>query len=67
MNGLEAAKELRLKYGHQFKIFLLTGNVMMRNTEEENLDGILTKPCSKTELQACLVGLMKNFTNKADK
>ena len=58
LNGLEAAKELRQKYGQAFQIYLLTGNVTISLTELDEIgiiDGILTKPCSKFDLKRCLV------------
>ena len=56
MNGIDAAKELRKRYGKDVKIFLLTGNVMANNGSdiEEIFDGVLFKPCSKKELAALL-------------
>jgi len=57
MSGLEAAKELRSRYGHTFKVFVLTGNVMIKNCPEiaTVTDGVLTKPCTKKELlEICL-------------
>ena len=56
MNGVQAAQELRKRYGHEVKIFLLTGNVMAKNEQniEEIFDGVLFKPCSKQELGSLL-------------
>ena len=59
MDGLSAAKDLRKRYGKKVKIFLLTGNVTMRDAEglEDIVDGVLTKPCSKENLRKCLEGI----------
>ena len=52
VNGLEAARELRKRYGYEFKIFVLTANVTVvdLNGVNEVIDGLLTKPCSKKDL-----------------
>ena len=59
LDGLQAAKMLRSKYGDQFKIFLLSANDMARTCDcvVENFDGFLTKPCSKFDLKQCLQSL----------
>ena len=56
MNGLDAAKILRERHGQNVKIYLLTGNVLMKSTEGvlDVCDGIITKPCTKTELMSIL-------------
>lgn len=55
MNGLEAAKKLREKFGNTFRIYLLTGNVTIPLSDEIGVfDGVLTKPCSKQDLKKCL-------------
>ena len=60
LDGIDAAKELRKKYGKKMKIFLLTGNVTMRDAKglEDIVDGVLTKPCSKENLRKCLDGIL---------
>ena len=56
MAGLDAAKILRQRHGRNIKIYLLTGNVLMKSTEgvSEVFDGIITKPCTKNGLSAIL-------------
>ena len=58
MNGLEAARELRKQYGFEFKIFVLTANVTIVDSNDiiEVTNGVLTKPCSKKDLlDICLI------------
>jgi len=56
---MDAAKILREKHGTGFKIYMLTGNVLVSNREEVKtiVDGILTKPCTIIDLQRCLNSL----------
>ena len=58
MNGMEAAKQLRAKYGKDIKIYLLTGNVLVKRAYDSQefsiIDGVLTKPCTKQDLFNCL-------------
>ena len=56
MNGIEAAIELRQKYGNKLKIFLLTGDIEIQQDgfQKDLFDGILFKPCGKDEIAKCL-------------
>ena len=57
MNGLEAGKVLRERFGKQVKIFMLTGNVTMNRDNKqlfELMDGVLTKPSTRKQLEECL-------------
>jgi len=55
LNGLEASKKLRELYGNEFKIFLITGNVLFEQPEEFKVfNGVLNKPCSRKELNTIL-------------
>ena len=52
MNGIDAAKELRNRYGNDFKIFLLTGNVMANEDNYSSIiDRVIIKPISKSSLE----------------
>ena len=59
MNGMDAAKILRERHGAGFKIYILTGNVLVSNREEVKtiVDGLLMKPCTILDLQRCLNSL----------
>ena len=55
LNGLDAARKLRERYGNGFKIYLITGNVLFEHPEEFKVfNGVLNKPCSRKELSAIL-------------
>jgi len=52
LNGIDAAKELRKKHGNDFKIFLLTGNVMAIEEDYTSIiDKVIIKPVSKLTLK----------------
>jgi len=56
MNGMDAAKIIREQYGFGVKIYLLTGNILMKTTEGvlDVFDDVIIKPCSKEDLKRIL-------------
>lgn len=52
LNGIKAAQELRKRFGNDFKIYLLTGNVMACEEDYSSIiDKVVIKPVSKTNLK----------------
>jgi len=52
LDGLEAAKILKSKYGDRVRIFIITGNVFAEELTNV-VDGVLLKPCTKEQLIKC--------------
>ena len=69
MSGIEAATELRKRHGIQFKVYLLTGNAVIKSQDpelESIIDGVLTKPCSKNDLKSIMAEHLKDSCSQSN-